>query len=247
MPVPDDKRCQGTSRTTGKRCGLRAVPPSRFCFYHGAQALGNKGGRGVPKGTPKPPGSGGPPPKGSANAMTTGVATPKMPARMEDVRQALLMRYLREFENPTEIDRMSLGRAAAVEAKFVFAVADPDCPASTLDTLHRILHRELRALKATREQREQTSSGTTPAEVIAAIMVKVAERRKEIEQGARQAPRPGPAMPAPARQVIDLPAQEPIQDLDPDLALAAPEREPDLPVFQAAEAAGGGDWGWPEE
>jgi len=183
--------------------------------------------------------------------MTTGVATPKMPARMEDVRQALLVRYVREFENPTEIDRMSLGRLAAVEAKFAFAVADPDCPASTLDTLHRILHRELRALKATREMRDSSNSGTSPAEVIAAIMVKVAERRRQIEQGARVAPRPAPAPPARARQVqvIDLPAQERTPVLDPELAPAAPEPDhaPEPPEVQAAEATGGDDWGWPEE
>ena len=78
MPVPDEKRCQGTSRTTGKRCGLKAIPPSKYCQYHGAQALGHKGGSGAPKGMPQTPGSGGPPPKGSTNAMTYGAFTTQL-------------------------------------------------------------------------------------------------------------------------------------------------------------------------
>jgi len=185
MSVPDEKRCKGTSRTTGKRCGLKAIPPSKFCQYHGAQALGNRGNRtarGVPKGTPKPPGAGRGAEKGSTRAMTTGVATPKMPAEMEAVRQALLTKYLSDMEGANFFDEMSLGRAAAIEAKFIYAIADPECPSSTLDTLHRILHRELRALKATREMRDVSKTGTTPAEVIAAIMVKVSERRRQIEE-----------------------------------------------------------------
>ena len=158
----------------------------------------------MPKGTPKPPGSGGPPPKGSTNAMTTGVATPKMPAHMEPLREALLIRYQRAIENPTEMDQMSLERAATFEAKLLYALADPDCPASTTDILQRNLHRELKALKALRVQQESRSSGTSLAEVIAAILAKVAERRGQLQEG-RQilAPRVVQHVPAPAQQTAD--------------------------------------------
>jgi len=114
---PDEQRCQATSRQTGKRGRLKAIAPSKFCYYHGAHALGNKHGTGVPKETPRPPGAGGRPPKGSANAMTYGAYTAKMPAEMEPLREDLLIRYLRDVDNPTEIDKRMVERAATYDAK----------------------------------------------------------------------------------------------------------------------------------
>ena len=55
-----ERRCKGTSRRTGEPCKNRAFKGSDYCWFHGAKALGNKGGKGRPKGSPKPPGAGGP-------------------------------------------------------------------------------------------------------------------------------------------------------------------------------------------
>ena len=219
-PPSDVNRCAATSRQTGKRCKLKAIPPSKFCFYHGAHSLGNKHGKGVPKGTPKPPGAGGPPPKGNANALTHGAYTSKMPPEMKQMRESLLIRYMRAVDNPTEVDQRTVERVATLDAKLAFALDDPECPASTLDTLTRLLHLELKSLKLTRVQQETSSSGTTPVEVIAAIMKKVEARRKQLaERGRLEAPMPAPSRPVPARrEVIDV---EPVVHEDPD-----PDPEP---------------------
>ena len=113
--------------------------------------------------------------------MTTGVATTKLPAHLEPLRQMYVERYLRAVENPDPFDIDALERAAGLQAKFAYAIADPECPASTLDILHRLLHRELKALKVLRVQQESRSSGTTPAEVVASIIRRVEARKKEIE------------------------------------------------------------------
>lgn len=190
MPVPDEKRCQGTSRTTGKRCGLKAIPPSKYCQYHGAQGLGNRGGRGVPKGTPKPPGSGMGPGPGNTNAMTHGATTAAMSPAMQTLADSIFIRYTGGAGSISETDMMAFERVAALEAKFRLAVANDETPPLMLDIIHRTLHRELKALKATREMRESNTTGTSPAEVIASIMVKVAERRQQLQEGRQiQAPR----------------------------------------------------------
>ena len=179
-PAPDEIRCKGVKKS-GERCSLPAAEGSEFCPYHGGGIRRSKGG--APKGTPQPPGAGGPPPKGSANAMSYGAYTTKMPGHLESLRQMYLERYVRAVANPDPFDLDALDRAAVLQAKFIFAAADADCPAVTLDVIHRTLHKELRALRATREMREQTSTGNSPAEVIARILVKVAERRRLLEEG----------------------------------------------------------------
>ncbi len=221
-------RCKGLSRRTGERCKNLAWPGSDYCRSHGAQALGHKG-KSRPKGSPKPPGSGGRPPKGNTSAMTYGAYTNKMPAEMKALRESLLIRYMRAVDSPTDIDQMTLERAAALETKLVFALADPECPASTIDILTRVLHRELKSLKITREQQESSSSGTTYAEVVASIVKKVEARKKEIEADRRleaarrlEAPRPAPSRPMPARrEVIDV---EPVVHEDPNPARKWRER-----------------------
>ena len=113
--------------------------------------------------------------------MSYGAYTTKLPAHLESLRQMYRERYVRAVANPDPFDLDALDRAAVLQAKFIFAAADPDCPALTLDVIHRTLHKELRALRATREMREQTSTGTSPAEVVASIIRRVEARKKEIE------------------------------------------------------------------
>ena len=74
--LPDDIRCRGRKRKTGERCRLPAAEGSEFCPYHGGGIRRSRAG--APKGTPKPPGAGGPPPKGSTNAMTYGAFTTQL-------------------------------------------------------------------------------------------------------------------------------------------------------------------------
>ena len=114
---------------------------------------------------------------GSANAMTHGAYTPKMPEKQQALCDIVLAQYMRDVVNPSETDKMALERAAMLEAKVRFALADETTPVLVLDILHRILHRELKTLQVTRESKDSRSTGTTPAEVIAAIMMKVQERR----------------------------------------------------------------------
>jgi len=187
-PPPDEIRCKGRKRSTGERCRLPAAEGSDFCPYHGGGI--RRSNAGAPKGTTKPPGSGRGAEEGNVRAMKYGVATTKMPAELVAAREQILAGYLQDVENPNFADQLALRRVATLEVKFQAAAMDLDCPASTLDLHHRTLHRELKAMKATREMREQTGTGTSPAEVIAAIMMKVAERREQLRGGRQiQAPR----------------------------------------------------------
>jgi len=232
---PDEKRCAGTNRQTGKRCRRKAIPPSKFCFYHGAHNLGNNLGNKHAVGNKgnrehRPEGAGGRPPKGNANALTYGAYTSKMPPEMRALREDLVIRYMRAVDNPSEVDQRTVERVATLDAKLEFALCDSECPASTLDTLTRLLHLELKSLKITREQRETSSSGTTYAEVVASIMKRVDARKKEIEadrqlEAARriEAPMPAPSRPVPARrEVIDV---EPVVRRGPTLSPSEPSTQ----------------------
>jgi len=257
MSSKDYPICKGFSRTTGLPCKNHAVDGSDYCKFHGGGAVGKKTGKGVPKGTPKPPGSGGPPPRGSTHSITYGAYTSKMPPEMRALREELVIEYFSAVDNPTKIDKMTLERAASLETKLAFALDDPECPASTIDILTRVLHRELKSLKITREQQETSSSGTTPVEVIAAIMKKVEARRKQLaERGRLEAPMPAPSSPVPARrEVIDV---EPVvhEDPDPDPELPPIDAEleeeapddpaPDPDVDEAVDNDEDEDW-WPED
>ncbi len=59
-------------------------------------------------------------------------------------------------------------------------------PPDALDILHRLLHRELKALQVTRESKDTSlSTGNSPAEVVAALFMKA--QRLGIESDAVQA------------------------------------------------------------
>jgi len=125
---------------------------------------------------PKPPGSGGPPPKGNQNARKHGVYSSKLPPEEREIFEQHLEQYLSDVPNPSVTDRRALERLAILETKWQVAVTQ-DAPADALDVLHRLLHRELKALQVTRESKDTArTSGTTPAEVMAALLMKVKER-----------------------------------------------------------------------
>ena len=260
MVFKDAKRCKARCKSTGKQCKNPAVKGFDVCRMHGAHTNGSKR-PGRKPGSKKPPGSGRGAERGNTRAMTTGVATLKMPAHMEELRQMYVERYRRAVDSPDPFDIDALERAAGLQAKFAFAVSDPDCPASTLAVIHRTLHKELRALRATRETREQTSTGTSPAEVVGAILAKVAERRQRLEEGRQiQAPRVVPhvqaARPTEAvddeddrsgdddgRRVDDEPWDDDQAEGDCDDGQCEPGDGGD---DETGQDDASDDWGWPE-
>ena len=171
-----ERRCKGTSRRTGEPCKNRAFKGSDYCWFHGAKALGNKGGKGRPKGSPKPPGAGGPPPKGNTNALKHGAYSSHLPLEQVPLFEEILAEYMTDVSNPSATDRRALVRLAIYETKLLFAVQD-NAPPEALDMLDRLLNRNLKALQVTRESKgTPRTTGTTPAEVMAALLMKVRDR-----------------------------------------------------------------------
>ena len=171
-----ERRCKGTSRRTGEPCKNRAFKGSDYCRFHGAQALGNKGGKGRPKGSPKPPGSGGPPPKGNTNALKHGAYSSHLPPEQRPLFEEILADYMTDVSNPSATDRRTLIRLAIYETKLLYAVQD-NAPSDALDMLDRLLNRNLKALQVTRESKETSrTTGATPAEVMGALLARVRER-----------------------------------------------------------------------
>ena len=170
------RRCKATSRQSGERCKNKAVRGSDYCRFHGGGAVGNKGGKGVPKGTPKPPGAGGPPPKGNTNALKHGAYSSHLPPEQRPLFEEILADYMTDVPNPSATDRRTLIRLAIYETKLLYAVQD-NAPSDALDMLDRLLNRNLKALQVTRESKETTrTTGATPAEVMGALLARVRER-----------------------------------------------------------------------
>jgi len=176
MVTEKKRRCKALSRQSGKPCKNKAVRGSDYCRFHGGQAVGNKGGKGRPKGSPKPAGAGGPPPKGSANAWKHGAYSSRLPADQVPLFEAILEEYMTDVPNPSATDRRALVRLAIYETKLLFAVQD-NAPPDALDMLDRLLNRNLKALQVTRESKDTArTTGATPAEVMGALLAKVRER-----------------------------------------------------------------------
>jgi hypothetical protein len=109
-----------------------------------------------------------------------------LPPEERPIYEQLLEEYLRDVPNPSVTDRHALERLAMLETKWQVAVTTPGTPADALEVLHRLLHRELKSLQVTREAKDTSrTSGTTPAEVVASLLLKIRER-----QGLLPAPAP---------------------------------------------------------
>jgi hypothetical protein len=176
MAAEKRRRCKATSRQSGERCKCKAASGSDYCRLHGGGAVGNKGGKGVPKGTPKPPGAGGPPPKGSTNAWKHGAYSSRLPAEQVPLFEEILADYMTDVPTPSATDRRTLVRLAIYETKLLFAVQD-NAPPEALDMLDRLLNRNLKALQVTRESKETPRlTGITPAEVVGALLARARER-----------------------------------------------------------------------
>jgi hypothetical protein len=178
MPLRNMKnRCTAKSKTTGERCQCPAVTGYTVCYHHGAN-LKNPGGR--KKGSKKPENAGGPA-YGNTSGLKHGAYSPRLSPEEQPIYEAFLVDYLEDVANPSATDRRALERLAVLETKWHTAVTQ-GAPPDALDVLHRLLHRELKALQVTRESKDTSSTaGTTPAEVIAALMLKVRERAIEVQ------------------------------------------------------------------
>ena len=173
MPLnPDARQCKARAKHSGERCNNPAVAGYEVCRMHGANPK-NRGGS--QKGRKKPEGSGGPA-FGNSNARKHGAYSAKLPPDERKLFEQNLEQYLSDVPNPSVTDRRALERLAILETKWQVAVTQ-GAPPDALDTLHRLLHRELKALQVTRESKDTArTSGTTPAEVMAALIAKVRER-----------------------------------------------------------------------
>jgi hypothetical protein len=168
--------CKGMSRLKNRPCRNEAVPGSDYCKFHGGGSVGGPGGKGRPKGSPKPAGAGGPA-IGNTSGLRHGAYSSKLPPEEREVFEEILEAYLADVPNPSVTDRRALERLAILETKWQVAVTQ-GAPADALDVLHRLLHRELKALQVTRESKDTArTSGTTPAEVVASLLLKIRERQ----------------------------------------------------------------------
>ena len=171
------RRCKGTSRRTGEPCKNRAFKGSDYCQFHGAQALGNKGG--AKKGTPKPPGAGGPPPKGSTNALKHGAYSPRLLPEEQEHYERIKAAFEEELggeEKLSASDRLLVFRLATNGAKITVAT-EKGAPAEAMIPLQRLELELLRELKTTRASKDGGSGmGNSPAEVVAALLTRARDR-----------------------------------------------------------------------
>jgi hypothetical protein len=173
-------KCKGFSRRTGEPCGNWSVRGSDYCKFHGGGAVGHRKGGGRKKGSKKPENAGGPA-YGNTSGLKHGAYSPRLAPEEQPIYEHFVTEYLEDVPNPSVTDRRALERLAVLETKWHTAVTQ-GAPPDALDVLHRLLHRELKALQVTRESKDTSSTaGTTPAEVIAALMLKVRERAIEVD------------------------------------------------------------------
>ena len=173
MPLnPDARQCKARSKHSGERCRNPAVAGYEVCRMHGANPK-NRGGS--QKGRKKPEGSGGRP-VGNKNALKHGAYSPRLPPEELPTYEKILARYMKDVHEPSETDKMTLERLAIYETKLRVAVEQGGQP-DALDVLDRLLNRNLKALQVTRESKDTArSTGTTPAEVVAALLTRARDR-----------------------------------------------------------------------
>ena len=178
MTAEKQTRCKGLLRHTGERCRGKAVKGSDYCRRHGAQALGNKGG--AKKGTPKPPGAGGPPPKGNTNAVKHGGYSARLLPDEQEHYERIKAAFEEELggeEKLSASDRLLIFRLATNGAKITVATEKGAGPEATVP-LQRLELELLRELKTTRASKDGGSAmGNSPAEVVGALLARFRERQ----------------------------------------------------------------------
>jgi hypothetical protein len=166
-------QCTALSKRTGERCRNPAVTGYTVCFHHGANP-GNPGGR--EKGCDNSRSRSGGAPSGNVNGLKHGAYSARLPEEQRDRYEELSRSYTQVFDSTNAIDRDCIHRLALFQVKLELAIEN-GAPGDALEALQRMIHRELKALRATRESKDTNrSTGTTPAEVMGALLARVRER-----------------------------------------------------------------------
>jgi len=213
------EKCEGTNRRTGDRCGNKPEAGSKFCRYHGG---GNQNAAGRPPESVAGLGYSEP---GNLHAYRHGAYTSRLPPDEQPLFDAILEAYSAELENPTATDRMGLQRLAMFETKLQRAV-ELCAPPDAVETLSRLIHQELKALKLTRATKDGGKAlGKTAAEVIQALLMRAAT----VRNGALEGPSVGGRLlqAAPAVSVTVSQSQPDTDDADDDTEYESQEPDRD--------------------
>lgn len=192
MAEPQKVRCKATSKQTGEQCRNWAKPGYPVCRFHGA------GGR--PAVMPKKPPTARVK-KGNQNARKHGAYSARLMPDEQAVYEEIKAQFEEELgaDNLTASDQRLIHQLAVVSAKFDLA-SEKGAPPDALQMLNRMVLDLLRELKATRATKDGGAlTGSTPAEVMAALFMKVT--------GGRQPDPAAVAIPVEAKVVEALPAE----------------------------------------
>ena len=182
----DDVRCKATRRSAehwGEPCKNRPVAGSDYCKFHGGASVGLKNGKGRPKGSPKPEGAGGRP-LGNQNALKHGAYSARLAPDELPLYEAIKSRFTEELgkDNLSASDERLIHQLAVLSAKFDTAV-EKGAPPEALNMLNKTILDLLRELKATRASKDLgPQGGNTPAEIMATLLMAVAERKELTEK-----------------------------------------------------------------
>lgn len=177
MPFPNMRnRCTARSKKTGERCQNPAVTGYKVCYHHGANPK-NRGGR--KKGCDNSKSRKGRPPKGNTNSMKHGAYSPRLLPDEREHYEAIKKAFEEELggeEKLSASDRLLVLRLATNGAKITVAMGKNAGPEAVVP-LQRLELEMLRELKTTRASKDGGSGmGNTPAEVMAALLMRVKER-----------------------------------------------------------------------
>ena len=118
---------------------------------------------------PKPPGSGGPPPRGSQNARRHGVYSTCLTPEEQSAYEEILAGYLQKVHRPSAKERRLIERIAFLETRWNTATA-AGAPYRALNYLHRLAWAETENLyDLPRRRSPAASGGKTPSEILYAL------------------------------------------------------------------------------
>jgi len=158
------------------------MPGSDYCKFHGGSSLGKNPSKGRPKGSPKPEGAGGRP-FGNSNARTHGAYSARMAPDELPLYEAIKTQFTEELgkDNLSASDERLIHQLAVLSTKFDTAV-EKGAPPEALNMLNKTILDLLRELKATRASKDLgPQGGNTPAEIMANLLVAVAERKALVD------------------------------------------------------------------
>lgn len=171
---PTAKRCKARKKSTGKQCENPAVTGFDVCRVHGANP---NSGAGRKKGCDNSKSRQGHAPKGNTNAMKHGAYTSKMLPDEQEEHARLVEKFTRGLGRMDAFDEELVDVLALCLTKVKSCTAAGASAEAVLPWARMVLE-HMRELKATRATKDGgTSSGNTPAEVICALLEKVARAK----------------------------------------------------------------------